>query len=152
MKRPGMRWSATPTLNAGASCGASSDDGTADDDVVGVSAHAASTPAITNVDASRLTDVRDIDEFLPGYVLHILPVERTEKRSTPHWTCIAPRARAGCEDVVENCRATWRMRCAQARGVAVVSGACARECIESRALQHTNVYVRRQERGETPHS
>src|SRR5688500_10072347 len=66
MKRPGMRWSATPTLNAGASCGASSDDGTADDDVVGVSAHAASTPATAKADASRLMVVRDIDESSLG--------------------------------------------------------------------------------------
>src|SRR5688572_33171210 len=63
MNRPGMFAAATPALNAGASCGARSGEA-ADGDVVGESAHAASTPAMTNADASRLTEVRDIGEIL----------------------------------------------------------------------------------------
>src|SRR5688572_20499760 len=63
MKRPGMICSDAPALNAGASCGASPEEAS-DGDVVGESAHAASTPAMTNADASRLTEVRDIGEIL----------------------------------------------------------------------------------------
>src|SRR5215203_6071753 len=81
MNRPGMAAAATPALYAGTSCGARSDD-VAGDDVVGVSAQAASTPATANADASRLTEIRDIDGILPGYVLHIHSVKWTEKFDT----------------------------------------------------------------------
>src|SRR5215203_5943093 len=98
MNRPGMCSAATPALNAGASCGASPED-TADGDVVGESAHAASTPTMTNADASRLTEVRDID----GILLRNESVhsdERTENALGSHHRPSRRTTRRGCGNLL----------------------------------------------------
>jgi hypothetical protein len=142
---------ATPALNAGTSCGASSDEA-AGDDVVGVSAQAASTPAMANADASRLMEVRDEVRDIDGSSLgtyYTSTRSSGRKQLDAYPACIALRARVGYGDVVERASYVEEGAVRLLTDQSSRSGRAGEGTVvePSRDPQHTDVYRQRQEPG-----